>query len=94
MNQQDLFSDIGPRTPTEPPSRKKPPCTPAPIGSGPAGETCKTCKHSGYVQMANRYYKCGLMRKKWTNGPGSDIRLRWAACEKWEAIESKVSCVD
>lgn len=29
------------------------------------------------------YYKCMLMPV--TNGPGSDIRLSWPACVKWEA---------
>ena len=86
MNQQDLF-DAGERIPAEPVSRKKLPCTPAPIGSGPVGETCKTCKHCGYRQLANRYYKCDLMSKQWTGGAGTDIKLRWAACEKWERTE-------
>ena len=83
MTQQDLF-DAGERIPAEPVSRKKPPCTPAPIGSGPVGETCKTCKHYTKVQWANTYRKCGLMLAHWTKGPGTDIRAGWAACEKWE----------
>lgn len=55
----------------------------APIGSGPAGETCGSCKHSYCVQYAKRYHKCRLVKA--TGGPGTDIRLKWAACSRWEA---------
>ena len=83
MTQQDLF-DAGDRIPAESVSRKKQPCTPAQIGSGPVGETCKTCKHYTIVEYAGKYRKCGLMESKWTHGPGTDIKAGWAACEKWE----------
>lgn len=56
----------------------------APIGSGPAGETCKTCRHYKRVKWAGIYRKCGLMRSRWTHGPGSDIRANDAACRHWE----------
>lgn len=55
----------------------------APIGSGPQGETCKTCRHSYAVKFAKTYHKCRLVRA--TSGPGTDIRLKWAACSRWEA---------
>jgi len=30
-----------------------------------------------------RPWKCGLVKA--TGGPGTDIRLKWAACSRWEA---------
>ena len=77
----DLF-DVGPR---EAKRNERVPLTAGPIGSGPAGETCGSCKHLYPNRMAKVYWKCGLMRKFWTGGAGTDIRRAWAACEKWEA---------
>lgn len=57
----------------------------APPGSGPAGETCKSCAHARATGGGNRtYWKCGLARRAWTGGPGSDIRLKDPACRLWE----------
>jgi len=56
-----------------------------PVGSGPKGETCKTCRHLTRVKHAKTYLNCGLLRKQWTSGPGSDVRAKDAACWKWEA---------
>lgn len=53
-------------------------------GTGPAGETCKSCKHYTHVMHARAYRKCGLMREFWTGGPGSDIKASSPACERWE----------
>jgi hypothetical protein len=53
-------------------------------GSGPAGETCKTCKHIVRLRYARVYRKCGLMRSFWTHGPGTDIEARSPACRRWE----------
>jgi hypothetical protein len=79
--QPDLF-EVGPRVP---PSRKRSQPTPAPIGSGPEGETCKTCRHACAAEWhGKRYWKCRLA-PKWTHGGGTDIRLRWAACYEWAA---------
>lgn len=84
MDQPDLF-DVGERqTYYTTPGHKSPPCTPAKIGSGPDGETCKTCRHVFRNKMAKTYYKCDLMREYWTGGAGTDIRLRWPACKYWE----------
>ena len=55
-------------------------------GTGPAGETCKSCEH--YCRVgghAKVYLKCGLMRDHWTNGAGTDIKAGSPACSKWEA---------
>lgn len=59
-----------------------------PPGTGPAGETCKTCKHSCRVSGGSKaYWKCGLLRSVWTHGPGSDIKVKAPACKKWEKDE-------
>ena len=52
-------------------------------GTGPEGETCKTCKHYVRKRMAKVYRKCGLMQEHWTGGAGTDIRAGDPACEKW-----------
>lgn len=54
----------------------------APPGTGPTGETCATCK---FAARYKRYAKCRANEARWTNGPKTDIRLRMAACSKWEA---------
>lgn len=54
----------------------------APIGGGPTGETCGTCAHAYCVEYAKRYHKCRLVKA--TRGPGTDIRLKWAACSRFE----------
>jgi len=56
----------------------------APPGSGPLGETCKTCAHLVHKRMSRSYLKCGLNQAKWTGGPGSDVHARDPACRKWE----------
>lgn len=52
-------------------------------GTGPAGETCKTCAHLERVEFAKTYLKCGKMRAHWTGGPGTDVRAKDAACSNW-----------
>jgi hypothetical protein len=57
-------------------------------GSGPSGETCRSCKHKAYQGgCAGDYIKCGLMRANWTRGRATDIRARDAACDKWARHE-------
>lgn len=56
----------------------------APPGTGPEGETCKTCRHIYRNEMSKTYLKCALMRAYWTGGPGSDIRAGSPACRRWE----------
>lgn len=55
-------------------------------GSGPKGETCKTCEFAVKSQGGRRYYwkckKLGVMN--WTHGPGTDIRLKSPACRFWQ----------
>lgn len=57
----------------------------APPGTGPAGETCKSCKHLTRKIMSGTFLKCGLMRAYWTGGYGTDVLSRAAACRRWEA---------
>ena len=60
----------------------------APPGTGPLGETCKTCAHKR--SMTNRsgakhFIKCEANRERWTHGEGSDIRAGSPACRVWMA---------
>ena len=55
----------------------------APPGTGPEGETCKTCKHLYRKSMAKTYLKCGLNSAKWTGGGGTDVRANDPACREW-----------
>lgn len=53
-------------------------------GTGPEGETCRTCKHHAIMQYAKSYHKCELRRATWTGGRGTDILVRSPACKMWE----------
>lgn len=55
-------------------------------GTGPEGETCKTCAHLSRKRMAKTYLKCGLVQAKWTGGGGTDVRASSPACSKWESV--------
>lgn len=56
---------------------------PAAPGTGPEGETCRTCTHKYRRELASNYYKCLLMKASWTGGKGTDILLKSPACSKW-----------
>jgi len=57
-----------------------------PPGSGPKGSFCKTCRHFCRIRYhAKTYFKCGLLAKVWTHGPGTDILAGSPGCEKWDA---------
>lgn len=58
-------------------------------GTGPAGETCKTCKHICRINIRSgrTFRKCGLAKHHWTHGPGSDIKASSPACRSWEKAE-------
>jgi len=68
------------RKATKPNGYAKPP------GSGPAGETCKSCDHIRRTQSdgGNQFRKCGLLEAHWTRGPGTDILAGAAACSLWK----------
>lgn len=55
----------------------------APPGTGPAGETCKTCRHLFRNHQSKTYLKCSLMSAHWTGGPGTDILAGAPACREW-----------
>lgn len=55
-------------------------------GTGPDGETCRSCAHKSYAGgCAGAYLKCSLMRAQWTRGGGTDIKAGTAACSRWES---------
>lgn len=56
----------------------------APPGTGPQGETCKTCKHIERHEYAKTYLKCALFRPQ-THGRKTDIKAGSPACNLWEA---------
>jgi len=59
-----------------------------PPGTGPAGETCKTCANYVRVQHGKRRWpKCLLLKYVWTCGPGTDIRAKSPACALWKKVE-------
>ena len=88
MNQLVIWEELG-----HPPEKQrnsrfgKPNGYPAMPGTGPEGETCKTCKFKTYKTMANRYIKCELMRRHWTGGAGTDIKAGSPACRNWKKLE-------
>lgn len=52
-------------------------------GFGQDGKRCKHCSYLHKKQFAGTYYKCELRGD--TNGSGTDHRVNWAACSKFEA---------
>ncbi len=51
-------------------------------GRGPDGERCGTCSHCIRIRgHCKNYYKCDLIKP--TQGEGTDIRLKTAACQHW-----------
>lgn len=71
---------------------------PAPPGTGPVGETCKTCEHKIKVNGGNKdYWKCHKFTSpsrigqkwQWSGCTSSDIRLKAPACRLWEPALSK-----
>lgn len=55
-----------------------------PPGTGPEGETCKTCANSVANRMAKTYWKCRLIEYRWTGGRATDILINSPACRGWE----------
>lgn len=59
-------------------------------GTGPKGETCKTCEHRVKLRAnSKRFYKCGKNRDNWSHSITSDIVLKMPACNLWEPSLSK-----
>lgn len=56
-------------------------------GPGPEGKRCKTCARLTWHNSAGRrYYKCALRGN--THGAGTDHRVNWPACGKYEEGEA------
>lgn len=58
-------------------------------GTGPDGETCKSCRHIYRKHMGKTYLKCELTRAWWTGGGGTDIKAGSPACSKWQALDKE-----
>lgn len=80
----DLFADMPEHAAPDKPVKQRGLYAALP-GTGPAGETCRTCGNLNGHTMSRRYYKCLLTRAKWTGGAGSDVKVRSPACSKWKA---------
>jgi hypothetical protein len=90
ITQLDLF-DVGERRPQllNDPVRKKNGMA-GPMGTGPAGETCGSCIHRVSKPHGRKSHtKCALMRACWNHSYGSDIKMRFDACYRWEPREKK-----
>lgn len=59
----------------------------APPGTGPATETCSTCVHCRFKQLANgtRFFKCGRMIATWDRSRTTDVLLKSPACRLHDA---------
>lgn len=78
----EALGSIGTRT------RHKPKGNPLLLtfGRDPEGRKCKTCALLYYRQASKRFYKCKL--RKATHGPGSDHKVNWPACGKFEPAKT------
>jgi hypothetical protein len=60
-----------------------------PLGAGLLHDpeaTCGSCQHRRVRIIADKtFFKCSLVKD--SHGPGTDIRLKWAACELWKRRE-------
>lgn len=83
----DLFANLPEHAAPDRPVRlKKRGLYAALPGTGPVGETCRSCDHLSGKLQSRRYYKCDLTRAKWTGSPNTDVRVRSPACSKWKAL--------
>lgn len=82
----DLFGDLIPVNQIDSkPKTTRPNGYVSQPGTGPEGETCRSCYHRVIVNYHNKnYQKCGLNEARWTHGRGSDILLRSPACRQWK----------
>ena len=53
-------------------------------GTGPAGETCKSC---GNCVIMRKWRKCAVMQGRWTCGRGSDVASASPACSMWKRAD-------
>ena len=80
----ELFSEL-PVFPPPGPYRRRPRGHDKPPGTGPAFETCGSCRNLIRRCEGNRVVrKCWLMNQKWNRGISTCVRVRDAACSLWE----------
>lgn len=94
MSSVDLFGNPVEdyRHPTHPDDKGKKRRSPQPKGyaarpgSGPEGETCKSCDHYCHVHVRSgrHYRKCGVIEWRWTRSAGTDIKASSPACSYWQ----------
>lgn len=79
--QPDLFGDAAPRHFRGRGYAAQP-------GTGPQGESCRTCAHklTVYGRCGQSWVKCALVQR--TSGAGSDIRAAAPACLRWQARDT------
>lgn len=56
-------------------------------GSGPQGMRCLDCRHMRKLEApsgARSFFKCFLIRERWTSGYATDIKARAPSCEKFQ----------
>lgn len=58
-------------------------------GTGPEGETCRSCAHYTRREFAKVYLKCALMRHAWTGGRKTDVLASSPACARWAKPEAE-----
>lgn len=46
------------------------------------GATCGNCRFHVTHSQSSAWHKCSLMNM--THGPGTDLRVKWRGCEKWD----------
>ena len=82
-DQKVIWEELG-----HPPERKNLKGYAAPPGTGPKGETCKTCDYKVKKPgVSGHYLKCWLIYRHWTGGQGTDIKAGSPACREWIPIE-------
>lgn len=52
-------------------------------GSGPLGQSCKSCRHMKRVGLVRAFRKCDLMREFWDGSRKSDVNSSSPACCRW-----------
>ena len=75
------FGDLWDEVVLEQKKKAPNPCV-ALYGPGPAGKRCKDCRLLYAKHYSGTYYKCKLRTN--TNGPGTDHRVNWPACGKFD----------
>lgn len=93
MSEQLTFNTLGGDTVTVPKRGKhyvQPRGYAARPGTGPEGETCKTCRHSYHGGTGRRRYpKCALTRACHRSSRRTDILMGAPACEKFQPKETE-----